>query len=129
MSIYMILLLLGCISGLVALIVLFSFSLATRIVYGFRWKAICGLERQAKRKVVMYISNAMFEPTPVFWLGSNDWQEELVADSVVEGRLPRQQFNDAVDGETHWEAITKRVDVWPSRETKQLFGKPEDIAA
>ena|SRR5882672_4128675 len=119
---------------LLATIILFACAVAARIVFGFRWKAICGFERQAKRvRSLMYVSYGPLMPTAVFWLGSEDATEEKVAQGIAEGALPRQNYHDAVPIEVSNAAIHARiydhkdVAVWPSAKAKQLYGHGDDI--
>lgn len=105
-------------------------AIATRIVFQFRWRAILGFERQFKKKQsVAYVSRAVFMPVGVFWLGGKDWQENAVAQAMANGTLKLIDVHECVSQEHLRESIKRHVPVWPSREAKQLLGKPEDIAA
>lgn len=117
------------VAALVALVVVGAFCLATRIVYGFSWKAILGLKREVNRGHITYVSRAMFSPTAVFWLGDKEWQIKKVAEAMQSGEIKRQDFSNAVSPLELREAVARRVNVWPSYETKMLFGKPEDVSA
>ena len=108
--------------------VLISFALATRLAYGFRWRAILGLERQALRRDIWYVSKSVFLPTAVFWLGSTEDQEKQVAIAMAMGHIKRRHFPGTVSRETNWKAIVAGVRVWPDLETKQMFGDPNDVA-
>lgn len=114
--------------ALLAIILIAAMGLATRMVYGFRWRAIIGAEREAKRRSVMYVSRGPLAPTAVFWLGATDDQENAVALAMVKGDLERADYARAVSASVHWAAICKRVRVWPSKQVKQLLGSPEDVA-
>lgn len=110
-----------------AAICMFALALSARIVYGFRWRAIAGFERQYKRRNIAYVSRAMFNPTAVYWLGSEDWQEDLVAHGMASGKLLRFD-TDVVSTDLNHEAVINRVAVWPSVKTKEMYGKPQDVA-
>lgn len=114
--------------GALAIIFMASLGIATRIVYGFDIGAIVGWRKQAKRKSVLYVSRAWRNPTAVYWLGSEGWQEDKVAQGIVSGDLPQKDYSETVNKELNWTAIRSNVATWPSAEAKDLYGSPADVA-
>lgn len=111
------------------LALLFACVLATKVTYGFSWAAILGLKREAKRNHVLYVSNGPFPPTAIYWLGSSDSQEDLVARAIAEGRLQRQRVDVEISKDIHWNAIVNKVQIWPTAEMREMFGSPRDLVA
>ena len=113
----------------VVVVICFACALATRLIFGFKWRAIFGLERQAKQQgSLWYVSRAFRFPVAVFWLGSTKEQEREVALAMAAGRVRLKDYNDDVSDEALSLSIKDDADVWPSIELKNAFGKPCDTA-
>lgn len=104
--------------------------LAVRQVYGVGWRAALGLKCEARcTGSIWYVSQSWHTPIPVYWCGSNSLTEQRLAKAMADGRIPTEDFTDAVSSYESAIAACRGVRIWPTSQIRDLLGSPDDLAA